>query len=136
MVSFGGVSRERLAAGQHFVQHETEGEDVGAGVGGLALRLLRRHVGHGSHHRARHTERRRSVGDVNSGIIVDQRQAEVEQLEAGLRDRNIGWLQIAMRDAFFVRGFERRGDSERQPDGFGRSQRPARRYALDLLHHE
>ena len=32
-------------AGEHFVHHDPEGPDVGPLVDGLALRLLRRHVG-------------------------------------------------------------------------------------------
>src|SRR5262249_55111852 len=35
---------KRAPAGQHFVEHCTEGEDVGARVEGLALCLFRRHV--------------------------------------------------------------------------------------------
>ena len=39
------VARERAAAGEHLVEHDAEGPDVGALVDGLAARLLGRHVG-------------------------------------------------------------------------------------------
>ena len=43
-----GLDRRRFAegtlAGEHFVEHTTEREDVAAGVGGFATHLLGRHV--------------------------------------------------------------------------------------------
>ena len=39
-----------------------------------------------------------------------------------------------MRDALAVSGFERGGDTQRQPDCFRRRKRAARRSALDVLH--
>ena len=39
---------ERVSAGEHLVEDDAEGPDVGALVDGLALRLLRRHVGGGA----------------------------------------------------------------------------------------
>ena len=44
---------ERLPAGEHFVEHGAEREDVGARVDGLSLHLLRRHVAHGAEDRTR-----------------------------------------------------------------------------------
>jgi hypothetical protein len=48
---------EGLLAGQHFVQHAPERPDVSAFVHGLALGLLRRHVGRGPEDHAAHGHR-------------------------------------------------------------------------------
>ena len=42
------VTLEGAPPGHHFVKHGSEGEDVRAGIDGLALGLLGRHVGDGA----------------------------------------------------------------------------------------
>ena len=117
------VARERALAGQHLVEHRAEAEDIRARVERLALRLLRRHVGHRADHRAVH--RLRHVG----AAAADQlRQAEIEQLDGPLRvTMMLRRLQIAVEDALAVRGFERAGDLNRQPHARLRGQRAAQR---------
>ena len=55
------VARERQRAGRHLVQHRAEREQVGARVGELPARLLRRHVAHRAHRRARRSSARRGA---------------------------------------------------------------------------
>ena len=82
------------------------------------------------------------IGYTYAGAVIDQRQPEVEQLDAGLhtglqaglRHQNIGRFQVAMRDAFVMSGFERAAMPSASRTASGRSQRPARRSAVDVLH--
>ena len=46
------VATEGADARKHFVQHRTEGEDVGARIGGLAAYLLGRHIARRTHDHA------------------------------------------------------------------------------------
>jgi hypothetical protein len=39
------IPRKGFAARKHFEEHAAKGEDVGAGIGWLALKLLGRHIG-------------------------------------------------------------------------------------------
>ena len=57
----GRVALERALAGQHFVEHRAEGEQIAARVDGLPAHLLGRHVADRAHHRARVGHRRRRI---------------------------------------------------------------------------
>ena len=65
------------------------------------------------------------------------RQSEVEHLHRAVGlDLDVGGLQVAMRDASLVRGFQRVGDLPRDAQSFIERHRPFRRFALDVLHHQ
>ena len=119
-------------------------------VDALAPRLLRRHVGRGAEdhpglrHRRRRDRRRlhETVPSSPSRPLDRFRQAEVEDLHRAVgADLDIGWLQVAMNDAVFVRGFERLGNLLRDRQRFVEGNRTLRNalrqvIALDQLHHE
>ena len=82
---------EGHAAGEHFVEHAAEGEDVAARVGILAFELLGRHVLECPEHRASLGQRltrlrfRRKPRHARGGILscrLELREAEVEELRA------------------------------------------------------
>jgi len=47
------AAAEEHGAGEHLVEDDAEGPDIGAAIDGLAARLLRRHVGRGAENHAR-----------------------------------------------------------------------------------
>src|SRR5215813_5627387 len=103
---------ECLTAREHLVEHAAEGKDVAALIGGVSLRLLRRHVAGGAEkdaatHGSVAEQRwrvRRSLGRRN---LEHLGQAEVEDLDLSFwSDLHICRLQIAMNNTFFVRCFE------------------------------
>ncbi len=98
---------EGPAAGQHFIQHAPERKQVATGVGFFALQLLRRHI-------LQRADDFALAGDGlrESGIGFFQRttmlgEPEIQQLDAGARYQDIGGLQVAMREALFVRRIQR-----------------------------
>ena len=99
----GGLA-ERLLPRHHLVKNRSEGEDIGAVVGGLAANLLRRHVAHGSHYHAGLS----SVGDCrfrSGGVpwLGQLGQAEVQNLDPSIfGDEQVFGLQVAMNNAFVV----------------------------------
>ena len=137
-----GLTVKGAATRQHFVEHRTEREDVGAVVDRLAAHLLGRHVAdrpkHGSGRRLRH---RHGDGQRAAGIRVriDVREAEIQNLDPAVsgRDDVLG-LEIAMDDAALVGGGDRGGHLARIVDGFPHRQRAVaepitQRYAVDQL---
>ncbi len=105
--------------GRHLVEHRAEGEDVGARVGLLALELLGRHVLERPEDRAflRQALLRR---ERRQAARVSRRrhrlgQAEVEQLDARLRQHHVAGLQVAVDDAAPVRLVQRVGDLGADP---------------------
>ena len=111
--------------GEHLVEHGAEREDVGARVDGLALGLLRGHVGgcpeqDAEAGAARGAERGgHRVG--RAALGADQLgEAEVEHLhEAGLRDHHVPGLDVAVDDPGLVGGGEAARDLERDPQRLG-----------------
>src|ERR1035438_4732876 len=63
-------------------------------------------------------------------------QPEVEQLDALLGHQNVGRFQVAMRDAFLMRGVQSIQNLSRVFQGFFERQRSPQRRALDELHHQ
>jgi len=157
-VEMGGGSAPRMAAARlawllpakalwprHLVEHRAEGEDVGSGVGLLALELLGGHV----LERPQDRPLGREVpalggqrGDERAGAgAVLLGKAEVHQLRPGLREHHVPRLQVAMDDPLLVRPLERIGDLGRVAQHLLRRQRAAlqalgQRLALEQLHHE
>ena len=132
------LPRKGKAAGRHFVQHDTEGEKVGARVQFFAPHLLRRHVGDRAQRRSRTGEMRRiecarlRVGRDNlssrnlSGRHL--RQPEIQNLGVpALGDEDVGGLDVAVDDAFAVRGVQRVGNLDRQTEQNVGLQRACRR---------
>lgn len=88
--------------GEHLVEHRAKREQVGARIDCLTAYLLRRHV-------AGRAQDRAWVGRCSGGGISACRdrlgQAEVENLDLTIREeKDVGWLEIAMDDAFGVSG--------------------------------
>ena len=150
------VAQERTPAGQHLVEHDAEGPDIGAAIDRAPAGLFRRHIGgraeDHAHLRAwpavacgegsrRHRRRvhRRPARRVR---IHGFRQTEVEHLHRAVgADFDVLRLQIAMDDAGFVRGLERVGDLLRDRQRVGQWHRAARDergqiLALDEFHDE
>lgn len=117
----------------HLVQHEPEGEQIGARVDRLAPCLLRGHVRDGADRHAGAGQRlvRNAHGgqrglrrhdDLRTGRELCE--PEVEDLGvAALRDEDVGGLDIAMNDALAVRRVERVGDLHAQIADLTRRQR-------------
>jgi hypothetical protein len=142
-----GGAGERPAAGQELEEHAAERPDVGAFVDRLSPCLFRAHVGSGAEHdssyradggHCRLVERRRHRGLAGHPL----RQAEVEHLDRAVRGQlDVGRLEIAVDDAAFVGGVERRGELARDLQRLRHGQRAAheavrQRRPLHELHDE
>ncbi len=119
------VAAERPMAGEHFVQHRAEREDVRAIADRPPLQLFRRHIGDRADD---DTKRRRGRGRHRVCGRIRKRQhfreAEVEHLGlAAVGDHDVGGLDVAMDDS---RGM---GDRERVGDLLGELDRALQRQA-------
>ena len=108
-----------VAAADHLVEDEPDGEDVGLDAGLAGDELLRRHVGDGAATRGvgGPGECGRHVLHGERGVEVDvlalelAGEAKVEDLdEAAVGEHDVGGLEVAMEDAQVVRGGETVGD--------------------------
>ena len=127
------VAAEGQGSGQHFVEHNADGPQVGTVVHDETFGLFGRHVGGG-------TEGRSELGD--AGRAGKLRQAEVHDLgAAALGDHDVRRLDVAMHDAevvSLVQAFENLDD---QPHGVACRQgllfhAPAECLALEVGHRE
>ena len=129
-----GVAREGSSARKQLIQHGAEAEHVRSRVERLGARLFGGHVRRRPHHFAGYRPRRAGV------IAREPRDTEVEQL--GVRrstlpnDHDIGGLQIAVKNAAFVRGVQCVGNLARQPHRFVLRNRTAERFPLEILEDE
>ena len=144
-----GRPLKRPAAGEALVEDAAEAPHVGPAIHGLALRLLRTHVGRRAENHpgdgARRGQRRR-CGQVNAsaGGLRRQRlgQTEVEHLDLPVgRELHVRRLEIAVDHARLVRGLERGGDLTHQLDRLVDRNRTAGQplgqvLALDKLHRQ
>ena len=123
-----GVAGEERTAGEHLVEQDAEGPDVGALVDRLAARLLRRHVGGGAEDepgrgpgvgeggRLRQVPARPAARSVAAPGL---RETEVEDLDLALRRQlHVRGLQVAVDDALLVGFFQGLGDLLREADRF------------------
>ena len=100
-------------------QHDAERPDIRALVDYFAPRLLGTHVGRRSQNhaclRGRHADGGGILGARGGRRGVDRlRQSEIEDFDSAIRrDLDVGGLQIAVDDPFFVRGFQRVGNLAR-----------------------
>src|SRR5687767_2146974 len=93
-----GVAFEGWPPGNHLVKDGSRRPDVGAPVGLLALRLLRRHIRWSPESGAGYCELRR---------VLQLCEAEVGNLHLPLRcDQQISWLDITMDNILAVRGLQ------------------------------
>ena len=105
-----GVAVEGHRAGDHLVEDQTERVEIDAMVHLSARHLFRRHVAR----RAEQLAAARHVGGRGQRL----RQAEVRDVRrARVIDQDVVRLQVAVDDAFGVRGGERVGDLPRDRDG-------------------
>ncbi len=111
---------ERKRPGQHLVEDDAEGPDVGAGVDVLAAELFGRHVGDGADGPA-------LAGQ--AGLSRDLGQPEVGHPgDAFLGDEDVGRLDVPVDDAVGVGGGQAVGDLRGEREGLGGGERAA----LDL----
>jgi hypothetical protein len=109
---------------EHFVYHRAEGEEVGAGIDGLAVDLFGRHVARGADDDAGHRRVGKAVGTGERRLQL--RHAEVEDLDPAIRsDEGVLGLEIAVDDSAIVRGCEATRASKRDRDRLVYRKRPS-----------
>ena len=117
---------EGAVPADHFIENSAEGEDVRAGVDGLAFCLLRRHVGGGADDgtfrgvgRTIGMDREGGCGFARTGQRLGELgQTEIEDLDAALGiDHNVCRFEVAMGDASGMGFGEGIGDLNRVFEG-------------------
>ncbi len=89
------VTQERRSAGDHLVEHGSEGVQVGPGRDFTAHGLLRGHVGHGSHHHPFGGQPR---------TVDGHRQAKVTNLGSAISGKpDVAGFQVPVDDATAMR---------------------------------
>ena len=100
------LAEERASPGQHLVEDDAEGEDVGARVDEIADRLFRRHVARGADGRAGAGQRHAGGGALGRRVVrlADLGDPEIQHLhQVVVGDHDVARLQIAMHDAGTMR---------------------------------
>ena len=138
---------ERPLAGQHLVEDDAEGEDVGPRVDLAAPRLFRRHVRNRAEDLALARQVRAAfrgcVREIGIGVRgLELGEPEVQDLDAPFaRHHHVARLQVPVHDAALVRGRqrvgERHGDLEESRKGeTARRDERVEGFALHQLHGE
>ena len=127
----GGIACEGALAAEHFIQHTAESEQIGPGVGGLVLQLLRSHVLQCADDLVVPRERGSDGAVARFERAFLSGEPEIEQLDPLLREKDVVGLQIAMDDAFSVSRSEGVQDLIRVGDGFFDSQGAFHRLTFD-----
>src|SRR5277367_6454164 len=97
------VPLKGLLPARHLVEHDSKRENVAPVIYGLTAYLFWRHIGRRPHQEAQCGMPGRSRR--RTGLF---REAEVQYLHPALRrNHDVGWLQVAMHNAFFVGRAER-----------------------------
>lgn len=146
------VAGERRAAGEQFVKHAAEGEDIGALIDLAAPGLLGAHVSAGAHDLADHggrvvalgrsDGRRERGGGIDLRVIDGSRKAEIEHLHPAIRsEHDVAGLEIAVDDSLLVGDGESRGDLSGERKGLrdgkhAPCEQRGESLALDVLEHE
>jgi len=101
-------ARERRMSGRHLVEHHTQREQIGSGVGSFAAQLFRRHVRDRADRPARFGEHRLGFrGRCQcGGGDVGLREAEVENLRPALGEKDVGRLDVTVNDTGRVSGVQ------------------------------
>src|SRR5262249_55136962 len=120
----------------HLVEYTAEAEQIAARVDFPAVQLLRRHVLQCPDNLslAREPGCQRSFAFLKRSALPGQ--SEVQQLDALFGHQNIRWLEVAMRDAFPVRGIQRVQDLPCVFGSFFQRKWTSQRSAFDHLHHQ
>ena len=114
----GRFTRERMFPGQDLEEHHPQLEHVGTRVQGTALQLFGRQVGHRTDHDAGLRLDLRGIRRRDRCRLDRLGQPEVEDLDLTCgRDLDVRGLEVAVDNAAFVRGAERRGDLPQQGQG-------------------
>ena len=126
---------EGAFAGGEVVEHDTQGEQVAAGVVADVLHLLGRHVGAGAH-----GQRELFVQQV--GQVVVARQAEVHQHRGAIgAEHDVAGLHVQVHQVLAVQVVQRGGHARADLDHLVQRQRGfvqarAQAVAVDALHHD
>ena len=150
-----GASRESALAGGHLVEDKPEGKQIGAGVKLFAADLFGGKIGRCAERCCRavwiRACRRRSSICVSVRrcfrTLYEFGDPEVQNLRlAALRNKNVGGLNVAMNDAFLVRGIQAVGNLDGVIDQLMQSAGRAvscacldpfaKRHALQQLHND
>jgi hypothetical protein len=137
---YDGVALEEAFACEHFVQHDAEGENIGAFVGGLAFGLLGGHVGGGAEdgtgYGSTHGERGGVFGVDVGGRLHRLREAEVEDFDDAFGgDLDVGGFEVAVDDVLLVGGFDAVDELLNEGQRVVEIERTLEVVAFDVLHH-
>ena len=99
-----GGRRKRRTSGHHLKQQGAGREQVRAAVDNRPIKLLRSHVGRGTHDLALH----RQIGDPGRGVVHHRLgQTKIDQSDPVRRDEDIRGLEISVHDAARMQRLER-----------------------------